>query len=259
MRRLIIEEPVSRAAIWSPRVAWFALVVTVMAVLLIRFERVELGGGLAALATGLWLALCAAALSGLAFVRIWTEGRRGVGSAVWGLLIAAVVLAWPSWHGLSALRLPALTDVTTDIENPPAFSRSRAVLEARRGRVPPDPPAEERVAQRGAYARIAPLTLDIPPEAAFALVQKAAANRGWRTIEAVKPGGRIGLGRLEAVDRTFLLRIPDDVTIRIRPRADGTRIDVRSASRIGRHDLGANAVRIRRFLEELSNLALTVD
>ena len=78
-------------------------------------------------------------------------------------------------------------------------------------------------------------------------------------IEAVKPGGRFGAGRLEAVDRTVRLRLPDDVTVRIRPRADGTRIDVRSASRIGRHDLGANAARIRRFLEELSNLALTVD
>ena len=259
MRRLIIEEPVSRAAIWSPRVAWFALAVTLMAVLLIRIERAELGGGLAALATGLGLALAAGALSLLAFVRIWTEGRRGVGSAIRGLVLAAAVLAWPSWHGLSALRLPALTDVTTDIENPPAFSRSRAALEARGGRVPPDPPPEERAKQRGVYARIAPLTLDIPPEAAFPLVQKAAANRGWRVIEAVKPGGRFGVGRLEAVDRTFLLRLPDDVTVRIRPRADGARIDVRSASRIGRHDLGANAARIRRFLDELSNLALTVD
>lgn len=259
MRRLIIEEPISRAASWAPRVAWFALAVTVMAVLLIRFERVELGGGLAALATGLGLALAAAALSMLAFVRIWTEGRRGVGSAIRGLVIAAAVLAWPAWNGVSALRLPALTDVTTDIENPPAFSRSRAVLDARGGRVPPEPPPEDRAEQRAAYGRIASLTLDIPPDAAFALVQKAAANRGWRIVEAIKPGGRFGLGRVEAVDRTFLLRLPDDVTVRIRPRADGARIDVRSASRIGRHDLGANAVRIRRFLDELSNLALTVD
>jgi uncharacterized protein (DUF1499 family) len=77
-------------------------------------------------------------------------------------------------------------------------------------------------------------------------------------IEAVKPGGRIGLGRLEAIDRTFLLRLPDDVTVRLRPRADGTRIDVRSASRIGTHDLGQNARRIRAYLDEISNLALAL-
>jgi uncharacterized protein (DUF1499 family) len=87
-------------------------------------------------------------------------------------------------------------------------------------------------------------------------VRKAAQNRGWTIIEAVRPGGRMGLGRLEAVDRTFLLRLPDDVTVRLRPRADGTRIDVRSASRMGTHDLGTNAARIRAFLEEVSNLAI---
>jgi uncharacterized protein (DUF1499 family) len=58
------------------------------------------------------------------------------------------------------------------------------------------------------------------------------------------------------VDRTLLLRLPDDITVRIRPRADGTRIDIRSASRLGHHDFGANAARIRRFLEEVSELAI---
>jgi uncharacterized protein (DUF1499 family) len=72
----------------------------------------------------------------------------------------------------------------------------------------------------------------------------------------VRPGGRLGLGRIEAIDRTFLLRIPDDITVRIRPRADGARIDVRSASRIGNHDLGENARRIRRYLDEVSALAI---
>ncbi|MDQ4136874.1 MAG: DUF1499 domain-containing protein, partial [Pseudomonadota bacterium] len=147
-------------------------------------------------------------------------------------------------------------DVSTDTENPPTFSRSRAALDARGGRVPPEVPAADRELQREAYVQIAPITLDLPPEEAFEIVRKAAENRGWQIIEAVKPGGRLGLGRLDAVDRTFLLRLPDDITIRLRPRADGTRIDIRSASRFGRHDLGTNAQRIRAFLEEVSNLAI---
>jgi uncharacterized protein (DUF1499 family) len=256
MRRLIIEEPVSRPARWSPFVAWFAGAVTLMAVLLIRFERVEYPAGFTVLGAGLALALLAVLFSGLAFVRIWQEGRQGLGSAVRGLVIALAVLAYPSWFAVKAATLPKINDITTDTENPPAFSRSRAALEARGWRVPPDVPPEVREAQREAYLEIAPLTLDVPPEEAFDLVRKAAENRGWTIIEAVKPGGRVGLGRLEAVDRTFLLRLPDDVTVRIRPRADGTRIDIRSASRIGTHDLGANAARIRAFLEEVSNLAL---
>jgi uncharacterized protein (DUF1499 family) len=256
MRRLIIEEPFSRPARWSPIVALFALAVTGLAVLLIRFGRVEYPAGFAALATGLFLAVVAALLAVLGFIRIWQEGRRGLGSAVKGLALAVAILAYPGWFALQAIRLPVINDITTDTENPPAFSRSRAALDARGGRLPPDVPPEVREAQRAAYAQIAPITLDVPPEEAFDLVRRAAANRGWQVIEAVRPGGRVGLGRLEAVDRTFLLRLPDDITVRIRPRADGTRIDIRSASRMGTHDFGTNAKRIRAFLDELSSLAL---
>lgn len=257
MRRLILEEPVSRPAKWSPVIAWFALVVTVMAALLVRTDRVDYTAGFVVMVAGFALALLAVVLALLAFLRIWQEGRRGLGSAVKGMLIATAVLAYPAWFVFKAVTLPPINDITTDTDNPPQFSRSRAVLDARGGRVPPDQPREVREAQREAYAQIAPLTLDVPPDEAFELVQKAAVNRGWQIIEATRPGGRIGLGRIEAVDRTFLLRLPDDITVRIRPRADGTRIDVRSASRLGAHDLGQNAARIRAFLEELSNLAIT--
>jgi len=258
MRRLIIEEPFSRPAKWSPMLAWFALAVTVMAVLLIRFNKVDYQSGFVALGAGLAIALVAVGMSFIAFVRIWQEGRRGLGSAIRGLVIAAAVLGYPAFMAIKAVTLPAINDIATDTEDPPVFSRSRAALEARGGRIPPDVPPEKREMQRAAYVQIAPLTLDIPPEDAFALVRKAAANLGWQVIEAVPPGGRVGLGRLEAVDRTFLLKLPDDITVRIRPRADGTRIDIRSASRIGTHDLGMNAKRIRAFLEETSNLALAV-
>lgn len=256
MRRLIIEEPVSRAALWSPRVAWFALAVTAMALALVRFRRVEFTVGIVPLAAGLALAVAAAALALFAFCRIWSEGRRGLKSAIGGLLLAGLILGYPGFFAARALTLPTLNDVSTDIENPPSFSRSQVALQARAGWVPPEVPAEVRRKQRQAYPQIAPLSLDLSPEEAFEIVGKAAANRGWEVIEAIRPGGRLGLGRLDAIDRTFLLRIPDDVTVRIRPRADGARIDVRSASRIGKHDLGQNARRIRRFLDEVSALAI---
>ncbi len=259
MRHLILEEPFSRPAKWSPMLAWFSLAVSVMAVLLIRFGRIDYQPGLIALGAGLVIALVAVGMSFVAFIRIWQEGRRGLGSAIKGLVIAALVLAYPAVMAVRAVTLPQINDVTTDTDDPPAFSRSRAALEARGGRVPPDVPPEAREMQRDAYVQIAPLTLDIGPEEAFALVQKAAGNLGWQVIEAVPPGGRVGTGRLEAVDRTFVLKMPDDITVRIRPRADGTRIDIRSASRFGSHDLGANAKRIRAFLEETSNLALAIN
>jgi uncharacterized protein (DUF1499 family) len=256
MRRLIIEEPVSRPAKWSPIVAWFALAVTVIAALMIRLGRVDYAAGFAALGTGLALALVAVLLSILAFIRIWQEGRRGLGSAAKGLVLAILILAYPGWFAVKAVTLPKINDITTDTDNPPAFSRSHTALEARGGRVPPDVPPEVREAQREAYQQIAPITVDLPADEAFELVRKAAANLGWEIVDAVKPGGRLGLGRLDAVARTSLLKLPDDITVRLRPRADGTRIDIRSASRIGTHDLGTNAKRIRAFLEEISNLAI---
>jgi uncharacterized protein (DUF1499 family) len=258
MRRLIIEEPYTRPAQWSPTLAWFALVVTVLSALLIRLGRIDYQSGFIALGLGLAIALIAVGLSLIAFIRIWQDGRRGLGSAIGGLMLAIVVLGYPAFMGLKAVTLPAINDISTDTDDPPAFSRSRSALDARDSRVPPDVPPEERELQREAYVQIAPLSLDIPPEEAFPLVRKAAENLGWQIIEAVPPGGRTGAGRLEAVDHSLLLKIPDDVTVRVRPRVDGTRIDVRSASRIGHHDLGANAARIRKFLEEASNLALAV-
>jgi uncharacterized protein (DUF1499 family) len=258
MRRLIIEEPVSRAAIWSRKIAWFALAVTAVAVAFMRFGLVDVLPGAISLAAGLGLAALAVLMALAAFVRIWMEGRRGVGAAVKGLVLALLILAYPGFYALRGLTLPNLNDVSTDIDDPPAFSRSRAALEARGGRLPPDPPRATRLAQRAAYPQVAPLTLDVSREEAFELARKAAANRGWHVIETVPPGGRVGLGRLEAIDRTFLLRLPDDVTVRIRGRADGSRIDVRSASRLGTHDLGQNARRIRAYLEEVSNLALAL-
>ncbi|AWM86488.1 DUF1499 domain-containing protein [Microvirga sp. 17 mud 1-3] len=259
MRHLIIEEPYSRPAKWSPAVAWFALAATAIAAGLVRFGWIDYQSGLVALAAGILVAVLAVALAFLAFIRIWQEGRRGLGYAVRGLIVAGLVLAYPAWMAMKAATLPPITDVSTDTEDPPTFSRSRAALDARGGRVPPDPSPEVREAQRSAYIRIAPLTLDIAPDQAFEVARKAAERLGWQIIEAVPPGGRMGTGRLEAVDRTFPLKLPEDVTVRIRPRVDGTRIDIRSASRLGSHDLGTNAARIRAFLDETANQALAID
>ena len=74
---------------------------------------------------------------------------------------------------------------------------------------------------------------------------------GWEVIESSAPGGRLGDGRIEAIERTLIMRFPDDITIRVRPGAGQSRIDVRSASRFGRHDFGVNARRIERFARQM--------
>lgn len=253
MRRLVLEQPLSRAAIWSLRLAAFALVVTLYGAALVRGGQ-QGAPGLAALGSGFALAALTLLLAAIAFTAIWRRGLKGAGRAVAASLIAALLLAGPVYVALQIIRLPLLNDISTDIEDPPAFARSRAALAARDGRVPPEIPREARQAQRQAYQRIIPILTDLPAEEAFPLALKAATDMGWRVIERMPPGGRSGVGRIEAVAVTPILRFSDDITIRVRPRVDGSRIDIRSASRLGRHDLGANAARIQAFNDQLQAL-----
>ena len=258
MRRQLIEDPVTRAGPLSRQLAVFSILATGLALILVRDPRADTDAALVALAAGLCVALAAAVAAVFAFVHVWREGARGLGAALAGLVLAILLLGYPAYLGVRGLRLPVLSDITTDIDNPPAFSRSRAAFAARNGGYPPDPDPQAREKQRTAYPQIAPLTLDIGAEEAFELARKAAVNRKWQIVEAIRPGGRVGNGRIEAVSRSLILNLPDDVTIRVRPRADGARIDVRSASRLGTRDLGVNADRIRAYLDEVANLALAV-
>lgn len=174
--------------------------------------------------------------------------------AMQAFVIGVVVLAPLAFFAVQFFRLPHLNDVSTDIDDPPAFGRSRAVMAGRAGRLPPEQTQETRQRQRAAYPLVLPIILDVSPEEAFDAARRSAIALRWQVLDVTPPGGRTGQGRIEAVDVTRVLRFSDDITIRIRPRADGSRIDIRSASRLGTHDFGANAARIGRFTEEVNAL-----
>lgn len=255
-RRLVFEEPVSRAAVWSRRLAWFSVTVLVLAVLVVRLGEGSVAE-LAPIAGAYVLVLLALLLALAAFARIWQSGHRGVGMAAQAFLLCLILLLPAGYAGFRLATRPALNDISTDIDDPPAFSRSAAVQAARKGLVPPDVPAERRRLQREAYPKVAPIILEVPAEQAFELARRAVKHLGWQVLEAARPGGRSGAGRIEAMARTPVLRLADDIVIRIRPRVDGSRIDMRSASRIGRHDLGGNAARIAAFAAEIELLVET--
>lgn len=252
-RRLVFEEPVSRAAVWSRRLAWFSLAVLVLTVLGFRMGQPSIEG-LAPILGAYVLVGLAFGLSILAFARIWHAGHRGVGIAFQSFVLCLLLLLPAGYAGLRLATLPSLKDISTDTEDPPSFSRSRAALDGRGGLVPAELPAASRRVQRQAYPQIVPIVLEVPAELAFDMARKAANTLGWQVLEAVRPGGRVGAGRIEAVARTRVLRFADDVTIRIRPRVDGSRIDIRSVSRLGGHDFGANAARIAAFAAEIELL-----
>ncbi len=143
---------------------------------------------------------------------------------------------------LNRIRLSPINDVSTDVDDPPPLDGRDGTAGAG-----PEMTPERRDKVRRGYPRLlGGLFLPLEPQQAFALVERRArAQRGW-SIHRVE-AGRL----LTAVAVTPLLRFRDDVTVRVRPQAGGSRVDVRSRSRLGRDDVGANAARIRRFLRDL--------
>ncbi len=254
MRRFIIEEPYCESALWSRRLALFALTVVGTGLLLAR-AGLDPTAVLAVVGSAIVIACLAVLCAGAATVAIWRSGRKGVGLLISGALLAVLLLAYPTYLAVQAIRLPVLNDVTTDLSDPPTFSLSRKALNARKGWVPPPISAAVRQAQAKAYPDVQPILLDLDGDEAYQTVLHAVVASHWTIVESTPPGGRLGLGHIDAVDRGPILGFADDIAIRIRPLAGQTRVDVRSASRIGRHDFGANAQRIERFADELKTEA----
>ena len=154
--------------------------------------------------------------------------------------VAALVL--PAYGIMSARRVPPIHDITTDLADPPRFQA--AVIARGNGSNPVPETIDPGVAaqQREAYADIKPLILNVPPKEAFDRAVRVARRLRWNVLDANAEDMRI-----EATATTTWFGFRDDIVIRIRPEGNGSRIDLRSTSRVGRGDAGQNANRIRRF------------
>jgi uncharacterized protein (DUF1499 family) len=204
----------------------------------------EYGTGFLIMRWAFFAGVAAVALA-LVFLAI-PKTRRGKGPMLAVALLIGAVVAWVPWNGLQTVRaLPYIHDITTDTVNPPQFI---AVLPLRAEAPNPADYAGEEVAQqqREAYPDIQPLELQMPPVQAFERALEAARNSGWEIVAVVPEEGRI-----EATATTFWFGFKDDVVIRISADNGGSRIDMRSKSRVGRSDVGANAARIRAFFGKL--------
>jgi uncharacterized protein (DUF1499 family) len=173
------------------------------------------------------------------------SGRRGFILTLVGLALALTVFAVPWQWRRTAATVPPIHDITTDMENPPAFVD---VVPLRADAPNPVEYAGADVAQqqRAAYPELRPMILDTPLEASFERAMDAVSRMGWEVV-----GTDPATGRIEATDRTFWFGFRDDVVIRLTPSNGRTIVDVRSKSRVGRSDVGTNARRVRAYLEAL--------
>ena len=195
------------------------------------------------------VAIIVVAVAGLILGLLARTGRSLLVSLVTLVLLAAVA-AVPVGALRSAGRVPPIHDITTDLDDPPRFV---AVLPLRQGAPNTAEYAGAALAaqQRAGYPGLASVRFAAPPDQVFARAVEVARGLGWQIVAAVPAEGR-----LEATDRTRWFGFRDDVVVRVVAEGTGTRVDVRSVSRVGRSDLGTNARRIRRFEEAVERTDL---
>jgi uncharacterized protein (DUF1499 family) len=177
-------------------------------------------------------------------------------AVVAGLVVGVFAFYVPYSMQQTARAVPPIHDITTDINNPPAFEAALALREATGASNPADYVREVTVrggslnvpeAQREAYPDIQPMELyGRSFYEGFDLALEASESMGWTIIAADRERGRI-----EAWNKTTWYGFIDDVVVRITPEGIGSMVDVRSVSRVGTSDVGKNAQRIRAYFKTL--------
>jgi uncharacterized protein (DUF1499 family) len=164
------------------------------------------------------------------------------------MILGAGLAYMPLTQAMKAGSVPPIHDISTDTEDPPAFFAVTPLRKKSNASNPPEYAGPETAAkQKEAYPDIVPVTLDAAPDQAFAKALAAAkAMPDWEIVEE-----NVGEGRIEATATSRFMGFKDDVVIRVREEGSGSRIDIRSKSRVGRSDVGANADRIRAYVAKL--------
>lgn len=242
------------ASLWCSRLAVFALVLIAAALLLHRFFGLPTAVTLNLTGASFLLAAIAVALGAIAAIGVWRSGRPGGARILLGMSLGLALLAVPVTLALAARNFPLINDVTTDTADPPPF-RVLAPLRAGIANPATYPGPVFATRQEKAYPDLTPIDVNRPPAEVFDLVLDVFRKLQMAIVaeEAVTDDNPVG--RAEAVDRTLILGFYDDIAVRVTPVGDpaepDARIDLRSSSRYGESDFGANAQRLRNIMREI--------
>jgi uncharacterized protein (DUF1499 family) len=237
----------------ASRSLWLMAVVlqlVLLAVLLHRFAGLATPVALNLMAVGLAGAALAALMSLIALIDIWRTGRNGTAAACAALVLAGVFFVWPAYLVGEAVSTPILSDVTTDAVEPPSFVGLASARGFGANSITYAAALHAHV-QADAYPDIGPVIAPRPVAEAYAIVREVVKKHGLDIAVEEAPGKRGAAGRIEASETTLVMGFVDDISIRIVGDDRFTRIDLRSQSRYGVHDLGRNAQRIRALIKEL--------
>lgn len=251
--------------VWAGRLAWLALALSVAAVLIALIGAVGSGQGAWHFRTGfslLGLALFLALAGGVLAVVVTLlmrdrPGPRRLAAILLALLLGFGLAGYLGNLYVAARSLPAIHDATTDLADPPEF-RALQVRADNLENVPDEgrpelaalePEERWKALHRESYGDLEPISVPWGRRETLGRAQTIAEKNGWEIVHV-----DAARGTLEATATTPFFRFKDDVAIRVAddPKRKGrTLVDMRSISRIGGSDVGANATRIRKYLRDL--------
>jgi len=284
------ERKTSRAAYWCQRLALVCIPYFVLTILLHRFGKVTTPQVFWLIAFGLLMLVSSLALAARAVFDLWSRGDRGGGAMFTGCLLSLAMLAPFVWYGWLAAIHPVMNDISTNAASPPPFIEAARIRQAGR-----DAGMNQLITYDQAYSdlmiaaypKVGSRRYDSGALRIYSAVRALIADRGWRTIatrgipqagkdnEAENPPTRENGGNgdngeaplnpdaplnieIEAVASSLIFGFKSDVAIAITSEAESTLVDMRSASRYGAHDFGANAALIEKFLADLDKALIGI-
>jgi len=246
-------EPVSGLASWARNLAVFSVVAVLVSIIIVRFGFLEMKPALATFFGALACAGLSILVGLAAFAAIWQNGSRGMSRILLALLIDALVLAYPAYLGLQYRKLPPIHDITTDPIDPPRFEALARLRNGEGTNTAVYAGLYSAEQQRLYYPDIETVELDAPAQRAFDVTMALVTKRKWLVIDARGPQPPRLVGHIEAVARTPIMGFREDVSIRVTPDGDGSRVDIRSASRYFESDLGSNAARVTKLIDDINS------
>ncbi len=165
---------------------------------------------------------------------------RGFTMNILAIILTLPILIFAYYWENSLTTYPPINDITTDINNPPSFWDTPNPVDY--------PGGKTAKLQDSAYPDLHSLELKKTTDQVFGQALSIVKNNNWEVITADKEEGQI-----EATASSLLYGFKDDIVIRIQSNNGGSKVDIRSHSRIGKIDRGANANRIRRFIKSLKS------
>ncbi len=238
----------SRSARWSLRLSRFAIPVFILTAIFHQFGIIDANTMLILFAI-IWIGATVAIILGvIGLLTIWSYGLDGARRALLGIALSLPLISIPLYFAWLTLLYPQMNDISTNLAAPPAFIQLSGIRPSDANPIVSGYDVENARIQGTVYADIRPLYLGSSVEDTYAAVIVVARDMGWRIVIEEPAVDGDNPARVQAVAKTLLAGFEDDVIILIAPDQGDTRIDVRSVSRYGRHDFGANATRIKAFL-----------